>query len=88
MEGWRSLAGLPPLPGRRRNIAYHWPSVANVALAGILRFLFPSAPREQLAALAGLEEGLAHDLRPGFRPGSRRVRSRAGETSPPHFSNG
>jgi hypothetical protein len=69
MEGWRSLAGLPPLPTVGKNIAYDWPSVANAALAAILRFLFPTAPREQLAALAALEERLADDLRPGVPPG-------------------
>jgi hypothetical protein len=54
---------------------------AGAALAGIAG---ATAPREQLAAL---EERLADDLRPGV-PGSRRVRSRAGEKSPPPSSNG
>ena len=72
---------------RGKNTAYHWPSVANAALASILRFLFPIAPREQLAALAALEERLADDLRPRV-PGSSRARSSAGERSRPRFSSG
>jgi hypothetical protein len=39
MEGWRSLAGLPP-PAAGKNVAYDWPSVANGGLAAILRFLW------------------------------------------------
>jgi hypothetical protein len=57
------------MPAAGKNVAYDWPSVANGALAAILRFLFPTAPREQLAALAALEERLADDLRPGVPPG-------------------
>ena len=69
MDGWRPLAGLPSLSAAGKNAAYHWPSVANAALASILRFLFPTSPPERLAALAALEERLADDLRPGVPSG-------------------
>ena len=68
MEGWRPLAGLPPLSAAGKNAAYHWPSVANAALARSC-VLFPTAPREQLAALAALEERLADNLRSGAPSG-------------------
>ena len=56
MEGFRSLApvlaGLGPLPAAGRNRAYDWPTVANAALASVLRGLFPSG---QTAAVNALE---------------------------------
>jgi hypothetical protein len=62
MPGRRSLAGLlgglpgaPPPFGR----AYNWPTVANSALAGILRSLFPTAPPEAAAAIEDLERRFA-----------------------------
>jgi hypothetical protein len=58
MPGRRSLAGrltglarLPCPPG----VAYHWPTVANTALAHILRSLFPTTPASNLAAIDALE---------------------------------
>ena len=36
--------------------AYHWPTVANSALAAILRLLFPTTPSENVAAMEELEQ--------------------------------
>jgi hypothetical protein len=62
MPGGRSLAGQlnelgrPPGPADR---AYHWPTVANRALASILRSLFPTAVEESAAAIDDLERRFA-----------------------------
>jgi PAP2 superfamily len=73
MDEWRSLsgfaAGLDEVPHAGANAAYHWPTVGNAALAAILRFLFPTAPGEQLTAVGALEERLANDLRLGVPRG-------------------
>lgn len=54
----RSLAGqlneLAPAPGSADG-AYHWPTVANGALASILRSLFPTATAESARAIDELE---------------------------------
>ena len=59
LPGRRSLPGqlteLPVLPAGGRNAAYHWPTVANAALAEIVRALCPTATAERLAAVARLE---------------------------------
>jgi hypothetical protein len=58
-----SLAGtvseLGEMPAAGRNAAYHWPSVANAALAAILRSLFPTAPADLQADITQLEATLA-----------------------------
>jgi PAP2 superfamily len=73
MPGFRSLAGAfpdpPRLPAAGRNAAYHWPSVANAALAAILRALFPTAGAARLAAVDGLEDELAKRFRRRLAPG-------------------
>jgi hypothetical protein len=62
MPGRGSLAGQlndlgrPPGPSDR---AYHWPTVANRALASILRSLFPTAVAESAAAIDELERRFA-----------------------------
>jgi hypothetical protein len=48
------LNGLTSSPGPA-DAAYHWPTVANSALASILRALFPTAPAAGLAAIDELE---------------------------------
>jgi hypothetical protein len=57
-----SLAGalndLAPLPRHDSAIAYHWPSVANAALAAMTRSLFPTAPDTLRAEIDLLEEHL------------------------------
>jgi hypothetical protein len=62
VPGRRSLAGhlndlgRPPGPSDH---AYHWPTVANRALASILRSLFPTAVAETAAAIDELERRFA-----------------------------
>jgi hypothetical protein len=62
----RSLAGglngltRGPRPDDR---AYHWPTVANSALALILRKLFPTTSSENIAAIDELERRFAADAR-------------------------
>ncbi len=67
MDGFRSLGGTLPglatLPATGRNRAYDWPTVANAALAAVLRGLFPSA---QSAVVNALETRLEDSLRPSL----------------------
>jgi hypothetical protein len=71
MEGYRSLTGVLPgltaLPAPGRNPAYDWPTVANAALAEVLRGLFPES---QTAAINSFESRLEARLRPGLPPGA------------------
>jgi hypothetical protein len=74
MEGFRSLADVRAdlarvVPQAGRSVAYDWPTVANAALASILRSLFPSAPPEPLVAVDALESSFAERLRTGVPPG-------------------
>lgn len=52
------LNGLDSLPQVVPDAAYHWPSVANAALAAITRRLFASGDGAQRAAIDGLEINL------------------------------
>lgn len=58
------LSGLSALPQAGKNRAYHWPTVANSALAEILRSLFPTASATNLAAIDDLEEEFADECSP------------------------
>jgi hypothetical protein len=77
LEG--QLDGLSGLPGERGRRDLHWPTVANAALAGLLRHLFPTTSAENMAALDALEtslddrfRGLASDV---LRRSQRRGRA-------------
>ena len=50
------LNALSFLPQPERHKSYHWPAVANGALATILRHLFPSASAESIAAIEALAQ--------------------------------
>ena len=52
------LNGLTRGPGPADS-AYHWPTVANSALAAILRLLFPTTPSSNIAAIDELEHRFA-----------------------------
>ncbi len=52
------LNGLAQLPQVESGAQYHWPSVANAALAGITRRLFAAGGGAQRAAIDGLEINL------------------------------
>jgi hypothetical protein len=71
MPDFISLAGsvtdLPRLPAEGRNAAYHWPSVANAALAKMARGLFPTAPAELQRDIDALEMSLAAGVPPGIQ---------------------
>jgi hypothetical protein len=54
-----TLHGLEPLPQHGIGIAYHWPSVANAALAAMTRSLFPTAPDGIRAEIDALETQLS-----------------------------
>jgi hypothetical protein len=62
IPGAQSLVGqlneLASLPQVQTDAAYHWPSVANSALAGITRRLFANGDGAQRAAIDGLELSL------------------------------
>jgi hypothetical protein len=66
MHGYRTLAGqlkeLDPAPEPSEE-AHHWPTVANAALASIVRRLFPTAPAERQADVNALERRLAQEFR-------------------------
>jgi hypothetical protein len=72
MPGYRSLASqlndLGPAP-RPADPEHHWPTVANAALASILRSLFPTATSQNKAAIAALEESYAQGFRSMLPPG-------------------
>ena len=72
MTGYLSLAGrlkdLGAGPGPS-DPAHHWPTVANAALASILRSQFPTATIESKAAMDALEESLADIFRTTVPPG-------------------
>ncbi len=61
----QSLAGqlneLPPLPATQPGKKYHWPSVANSAMAAITRSLLPAASAASLSKIDALEQQLAAD---------------------------
>jgi hypothetical protein len=63
MPDYRSLAGqlneLTELPQPVTGIDYHWPTVANSALATITRHLFPTASDDNKAAIDALYEAFA-----------------------------
>jgi hypothetical protein len=62
-----TLSGLAPLPRSDGGVAYHWPSVANAALADMVRTLFPTAPVDLRAEIDDLEARLQADVPPGIR---------------------
>ena len=53
------LNGLAAVPQPRKHGQYHWPTVANAALARTIRGLFPSLKPENLAAIDALEQSFA-----------------------------
>jgi len=71
MPGYRTLAGqlddFDPPPGPSGG-GYHWPTVANAALARMLRRLFPTAPTEHLADIDTLEREFARGFRETVPP--------------------
>lgn len=72
MPGYRSLAGrlndLQPIAGPPDH-SYHWPTVANSALAASTRELFRMTTDANKAAINQLEFSLAARLTPGVPPG-------------------
>jgi PAP2 superfamily len=67
MPGYQSLEdtldGLRGVSRGRGGEDLHWPTVANAALAGILRSLFPTTPTESMAALDALETSFSDRFR-------------------------
>jgi hypothetical protein len=53
------LNGLASVPQPEQNKKYHWPTVANAALAGTIRGIFPSLKPENLDAINALEQSFA-----------------------------
>jgi hypothetical protein len=68
MPGYQSLAGqlneLPPLPQPPAGETYHWPIVANSALAHITRYLFANTSNENITAIDALEQKFAAEFGP------------------------
>jgi hypothetical protein len=50
------LNGLTTAPQHEANAGYHWPTVANSALASIVKRLYANAPPWEIAAITSLEE--------------------------------
>ncbi len=78
MPGYQSLAGqlnaLAVLPQPAPGADYHWPTVANSALATATRELFANASEENLAAIDALYERLAAEFELDADVFSRSVR--------------
>jgi hypothetical protein len=51
--------GLVSVPQLKKNGKYHWPTVANAALAHMIRGLFPSLKLENLTAVNAREQAFA-----------------------------
>jgi len=71
MPGYRTLAGQLNdfrLPAGPSDGAFHWPTVANAALASVLRRLFPTAPSERRADMDALERGFAAEFQESVSP--------------------
>jgi hypothetical protein len=66
-----TLSGLAPLPRAAGGVAYHWPSVANAAMANMLRTLFPTAPATLRAEIDDLEGRFQADIPHGIGLRSR-----------------
>ena len=62
------LNNLSSLPQPQRHKKYHWPTVANSALATVLRQLFPNASAGSLAAIEALEQHFASVFRSDVPP--------------------
>jgi hypothetical protein len=73
------LNGLDDLPRARGN-AFHWPSVANRALATIMRELLPNASSASMDAIAALEDQLAGGYGETVPPGIVRRSTAFGES--------
>jgi PAP2 superfamily len=72
IPGYRSLAGQLNDLGDIRipaDPAHHWPTVANAALAAILRSLFPTATSLNKVAMDALEQTFAQSFRMTTPPG-------------------
>lgn len=82
IPGARSLAGqvngLSTLPQPQAGAVYHWPTVANSAMAGITRRLFANAGEPQRAAIDGLETSLRKRFAPTLAPDVLRRSIQAG----------
>ncbi len=69
----RSLVGqlhsLTSLPQRKKNKKYHWPTVANTALANTIRGLYPTISQASLDAINNLEQGFFASQQQAVVPG-------------------
>ena len=65
------LNGLTAMPGPADHV-YHWPTVANSALASILRSLCPTTPSANVAAITALEHRFDVQARRFLPPGTHR----------------
>ena len=72
MPWYQSLAGqlngLSPLPRPESGAEYHWPAVANSALASITRQLFANTTAENRSAIDALEESFASQFESTLDP--------------------
>lgn len=84
----QSLAGqlneLTPLPPPHDHV-YHWPSVANSALAASTRLLFPTASDANKKSIDDLERGLSNILEPGVPPGIANRSVKRGQVAAAHI---
>ena len=62
------LNDLPSLPQPQGHEKYHWPTVANTALATSLRHLFPGASAGSRPPLRSLEQHFAGEFQSEVRP--------------------
>lgn len=88
MAGYRSLAGqlndLDPAPAPS-DPAHDWPTVANAALASIIRSLFANASSESRAAMDSLEASFTEERHAVVAPGILRRSAARGRNVADHI---
>jgi hypothetical protein len=88
MPGYRSLAGqlngLPALP-LPPDHAYHWPTVANSALAATIRAFLPTTPDANQTAVTDLERGFADTFARRLPPAILERSIKRGQTVAAHI---
>ncbi len=88
MPDSQSLAGqlneLTPLPPPHDH-AYHWPTVANSALAASARLFFPTASNANKAAMDALESSFTNMIAPGVPPGIVKRSVKRGQVAAAHI---
>ena len=82
------LDGLTSVPQPTEHRKYHWPTVANAALARTIRGIFPSLKPENLEAINALEQRFAAQFQAEVEEQAYQRSVAQGQRSPTRFSRG